>query len=112
HDATTTAGFDNLFDNGAVINSTFSLPTKFFGTPGHHTLMGAYSSGRYDIVDPQSLNQIPQGLSPRTILERGSWWLTYSFDQALVRLGFRFRNPHLKRSGNGPRPTEAGQRLR
>ena len=83
HDATTTTGFDNLFDNGAVINSTLSLPTKFFGMQGHHTLMGAYSSGRYDIVDPQSLNQIPQGLPPRTILERGSWWLTYSFDQAL-----------------------------
>ena len=83
HDATTTTGFANLFDNGAVINSTLSLPTTFFGMRGHHTLMGAYSSGRYDIVDPQSLNQIPQGLPPRTILERGSWWLTYSFDQAL-----------------------------
>ena len=83
HDATTTIGFDNLFDNGAVINSTLSLPTKFFGMRGHHTLMGAYSSGRYDIVDPQSLNQIPEGLPPRTILERGSWWLTYSLDQAL-----------------------------
>ncbi|HMJ67051.1 MAG TPA: carbohydrate porin, partial [Candidatus Binatia bacterium] len=83
HDATTTTGFDNLFDNGAVINSSLSLPTKFFDMPGHHTLMGAYSSGRYDIVDPQSLNQIPQGLPPRTIPERGSWWLTYSFDQAL-----------------------------
>jgi porin len=83
HDATTTTGFDNLFDDGAVINSTLSLPTKFVGMPGHHTLMGAYSSGRYDIVDPQSLNQIPQGLPPRTILERGSWWLTYLFDQAL-----------------------------
>jgi porin len=83
HDATTTTGFDNLFDNGAVINPTLSLPTTFFGMLGHHTLMGAYSSGRYDIVDPQSLNQIPPGLPPQTILERGSWWLTYSFDQAL-----------------------------
>jgi porin len=57
--------------------------------PGHQSLWGAYSSGRYAIVDPQSLNLIPlvlQGLLPPTNLTtliRGSWWITYLFDQAL-----------------------------
>ena len=89
HDATTTSGFENAFDNGAIIYPTVSLPTTFFGMPGHQTLWGAYSSGRYEIVGPQSLNLIPQvlqGLLPPTSLitpTRGSWWVTYLFDQAL-----------------------------
>jgi hypothetical protein len=36
HDASTTSGFDNLFDNGAIIYPTLSVPTAFFrhaGTP-------------------------------------------------------------------------------
>jgi porin len=36
-------------------------------------------------VDQQSLNQIPPTLlgPPRLALQRGSWWVTYLFDQAL-----------------------------
>ena len=89
HDDSTTSGFDKLGDNGAVIYPTVSLPTNFFGMPGHQSLWGAYSSGLYEIVNPQSLNLIPQvlqGLLPPTSLitsTRGSWWLTYLFDQAL-----------------------------
>jgi porin len=85
HDDTTTSGFDKLFDNGAIFYPTLSVPTNFFGMPGHQSLWGAYSSGRYAIVDEQSLNQIPpdlQGPLPTT-LKRGSWWITYLFDQAL-----------------------------
>ena len=59
NDASTTSGFDDLFDNGAIIYPTVSLPTTFFGMPGHQSLWGAYSSGRYAIVDPQSLNHLP-----------------------------------------------------
>jgi porin len=89
HDASTTSGFNKLGDNGAVIYPTVSLPTTFFGMPGHQSLWGAYSSGRYEIVEPQSLNLLPQvlqGLLPPTSLTtpiRGSWWVTYLFDQAL-----------------------------
>ena len=89
HDASTTSGFNKLGDNGAIIYPTVSLPTTFFGMPGHQSLWGAYSSGRYEIVEPQSLNLIPQvlkGLLPPTSLvtpTRGSWWVTYLFDQAL-----------------------------
>jgi porin len=82
HDASTTSGFNNAFDNGAIIYTTVSLPTKFFGMPGHQSVWGAYSSGRYGIVDKQSLNQIPPELHP-TSFERGTWWMTYLFDQAL-----------------------------
>ena len=57
--------------------------------PGHQSLWCAYSSGRYAIVAPQSLNLLPQMLegilSPTnlTTLVRGSWWTTYLLDQAL-----------------------------
>jgi porin len=70
HDATTTTGFENAFEDGAVFYPTVTLPTKFFDMPGHHSLWGAYSSARYEIVDPQSLNQIPpvlQGVPPLTL---------------------------------------------
>jgi porin len=89
NDVTTTSGFHDLFDNGAVIYPTVSLPTTFFGMPGHQSLWGAYSSGRYAIVTPQSLTLLPQVLqgeippSALTTLVRGSWWITYLFDQAL-----------------------------
>jgi porin len=89
HDASTTSVFDKLFDNGAIIYPTVSLPTKFFGMPGHQTVWGAYSSGRYAIVAPESLTLIPQvfqGKLPPTALTtlvRGSWWITYLVDQAL-----------------------------
>lgn len=85
HDDSTTSGFNVLFDNGAIVYPTVSVPTRFFGLPGHQTVWGANSSGRYEIVEPQSLNQIPpdlQGPLPTT-LTRGSWWVTYLFDQAL-----------------------------
>ena len=89
NDDSTTSGFNVLFDNGAIIYPTVSLPTTFFGLPGHQSVWGAYSSGRYAIVTPESLNLIPQvlqgNLSPTALTTpvRGSWWVTYLFDQAL-----------------------------
>ena len=86
NDRSTTSVFDHLFDNGAVIYPTVSLPTKFFGMPGHQTVWGAYSSGRYGVLNPEALTLFPppalQGL-PLTTLVRGSWWIDYRFDQAL-----------------------------
>jgi porin len=101
NNVTTRSGFDVLFDNGAVIYPTVSLPTNFFGMPGHQSVWGAYSSGRYAILSPQSLSIFPPpglfptpGLSPPPALLpppgpppltfiKGSWWITYLFDQAL-----------------------------
>ncbi len=85
NDATTTSSLDELFDNGAIIYPTISLPTMFFGKPGHQSFWGAYSSGQYGILDRQSINIYPPttpGL-PLTTLVRGSWWISYLFDQAL-----------------------------
>jgi porin len=88
-DDSTKTGFHNAFSNGAIIYPTLSLPTKFFGMPGHQSLWGAYSSGEYAIVTPQSLTLLPQvlqgQLSPPalTTLVEDSWWITYLFDQAL-----------------------------
>jgi porin len=84
HDTSTTSPFHNLFDNGAIIYPTVSLPTKFFGMPGHHTVWGAYSSGNYPILEPESLTifppQVPGPLP--TTSTRGSWWIDYRIDQA------------------------------
>jgi porin len=85
NDDTTTTGFHKAFDNGVIVYPTFSLPTRFFGMPGHQSVWGAYSSGRYAILDSQSLNEIPavlQGATPTTSMH-GSWWVTYLFDQAI-----------------------------
>jgi porin len=81
----TTSGFDVLFNNGAIIYPTVTLPTTFFGMPGHQSLWGAYSSGRYAVVTPESLidlSRVVQGIPPTTLVH-GSWWITYLFDQAL-----------------------------
>jgi porin len=86
NDHSTTSVFNHLFDNGAVIYPTISLPTKFFGMTGHQTVWGAYSSGRYGVLSPEALTIFPppplQGLPPLTLI-RGSWWIDYRFDQAL-----------------------------
>jgi len=85
-DRSTTSIFDDLFENGAIIYPTVSLPTNFFGMPGHQTVWGAYSSGRYGVLSPEALTLFPPpGLQtlPLTTLVRGSWWVVYRFDQAL-----------------------------
>ena len=85
NDASTTSGFDRLLENGVIIYPTVSMQTKFFGMPGHQSLWGAYSSGRYDILAPQPLLIFPPPLPalPPTTRVRGSWWAAYRFDQAL-----------------------------
>jgi porin len=106
-DSSTRSGFDNLFQNGAIIYPTVSLPTNFFGMPGHQTVWGAYSTGRYSILSPETLLIFPPPVAalppitgilspesslifpppaaalPPTTLVRGSWWIDYRFDQAL-----------------------------
>jgi porin len=81
----TTSGFDVLFNNGAIIYPTVTLPTTFFGMPGHQSVWGAYSSGRYAVVTPESLidlSRVVRGTPPTTLVQ-GSWWVAYLFDQAL-----------------------------
>jgi porin len=89
NDDSTRSGFDKLFNNGALFYPTVSVPTNFFGMPGHQSLWGAYSSGQYPVLAHQSLTLLPQvvqGALPASALTKpiqGSWWITYLFDQAL-----------------------------
>ncbi len=83
NDASTTSVFNDFFSNGAIIYPTVSLPTTFFGMPGHQSLWGAYSSGSYGILTPDSFTLFPPGIPQPTAVTRGSWWITYLFDQAL-----------------------------
>ena len=86
NDDSTTSGFDVLFNNGAVIYPTVSLPTSFSACRDTRVCGGHTVPGSYGILSPAIVNIFPpptQGLPPPTTLVRGSWWTTYLFDQAL-----------------------------
>jgi porin len=78
HDDSTTSGFNVLFDTGRLSIPPSACQPRFSACRDTRASGGAYSSGRYAIVNPQSLNLIPevlQGLPPTnlTTLIRGSW---------------------------------------
>ncbi len=82
NNSTTTAGLDNLFDQGAVILGYWRFFTEMNGLPGSHGFVGNYSSRTYTSVDPLSWTVIPgQGLSAGQ--ETGSWGLAYVLEQVL-----------------------------
>ena len=88
NDDSTRTGFDKFFNNGAVIYPTVSLPTTFFGMPGHQSLWGVYSIGRYAIVTPQSLTLLPQVLQGRLApTALGTLRPRFLVDHLLVRSG-------------------------
>lgn len=77
-----TTGPNNLFERGAVLLGMATLPTKFFGKPGHQMVGGSWSSASYRSVDRASFAVIPgQGVVASE--ETGSWALFYAFDQAI-----------------------------
>lgn len=78
----TTSVFDDFFNNGAVIFGTASLPTNFFGMPGHQGLEGVYSSGSYSNISESPYLDPIGGLVLPGPLQSGSWALGYLFDQA------------------------------
>lgn len=82
HNSTTTSGFEDLGDNGAVILGYYRLFTNYGGLPGSHALMGVYSSGTYSSLDPLTWAIIPDtGLVAGE--ETGSWNIEYFFEQKL-----------------------------
>jgi len=82
NNSSTTSGFDDMFDNGAVIVGYGRIFTDFDGLPGSHGLLGIYSSGTYTSVDPLTWGFLPDvGVVPGQ--ETGSWNITYLFDQKL-----------------------------
>lgn len=79
----TTSGFQSFFNNGATIYSNVTLPTQFFGMPGHQGLSGTFSSGRYNSLQPTAYFDPNFGLVVVPNLVRNSWSMFYSADQAL-----------------------------
>ncbi|HBL48186.1 MAG TPA: hypothetical protein DDZ90_32870, partial [Planctomycetaceae bacterium] len=81
--SSTTAGLDDLFDQGAVVLGYGRIFTEWRGRPGSHALLGNWSSRTYTSVDPTSWTVIPgQGIvAPGQ--QTGSWTISYILDQVL-----------------------------
>ena len=82
-DTARTSGFDELFNDGAVITAEGRIATQFFDKPGHQLLGGAWSSR-----DFTALEQDPRIIFPPAGIpiaqQSGTWGLYYNFDQYLV----------------------------
>ena len=82
HNSSTTSGFDDLFDDGAVIVGYWRLFTSLCELPGSHALMGIYSNKQFTSIDPLSWSFLPGvGIVPGQ--ETGTWNLTYFWEQKL-----------------------------
>jgi porin len=79
----TAGGFNTLFNNGATVYSQGTLPTTFFDQPGHHGISGTYSTGTYTDLTPTAFLDPTNGLVLLSTPVKGSWCLTYNFDQAI-----------------------------
>jgi porin len=80
-DTTRTSGFDELFNDGAVLTGYTRLPTNFFERPGHQLFGFSWSSKNF-----VSLGQDPRIILPDVPIDRqsDSWSLFWNCDQALV----------------------------
>jgi len=80
-DTTRTSGFDELFEDGAVLTSELRLPTSLFGRPGHVLFGGTWSSRTF-----VSLGQDPRIILPDVPIATASdsWSLYTNFDHYLV----------------------------
>jgi porin len=82
NNSTTTSGFDDLFDNGAVIVGYWRIFTCLCDLPGSHALLGIYSNKKYRSTDPESWVFVPDvGIVAGE--ETGTWNLTYFWEQKL-----------------------------
>ncbi len=78
-----TSGLNHMFKNGATLFGHLRAPVTPFGLPGHQSLEGAYTSGRFSPFSEDDyiiLNQPGNHATRRS----GSWVVTYGFDQFLV----------------------------
>lgn len=80
-DTSTTAGFNELFEKGAVFAAELRLPTTFFDRPGHQLIGATYSTRQYTSLDPSNYLSLPVAGGLPT--ESGSWCIYYNFDQYL-----------------------------
>jgi porin len=116
------AGFDDLFADGVVLDAELRVGIKPFGLPGHQLLGGIWSSQTFTSLTQDLRTSIPVGslirgeiplrdaLSEVQIRETsGSWAAYYNFDQFLYttnadgtqgigifgRIGFGDRNTNI-----------------
>lgn len=76
-----TAGFDELFDQGASLIGEGRVPTNFGGKPGHQLLGVTWSSRSYaSLGDDPRLGITPTGIPQQS----GSWAVYWNADQYLV----------------------------
>jgi porin len=76
-----TSGLSRMFRNGASLFAHLRLPVTPFGLPGHQSLEGAYTSGKFSPFSADDYIILPAIPASR---RTGSWVVTYGFDQFLV----------------------------
>lgn len=81
--SSTTAGLDDLFDQGAVVLAYGRIFTEWRGLPGSHALLGNWSSRTYTSVDPTSWTVIPGQGVVAAGQQTGSWTISYILDQVV-----------------------------
>ncbi|MDH3718435.1 MAG: carbohydrate porin, partial [Planctomycetota bacterium] len=82
NNSTTTAGLDNLFDDGAGVLGLWRFFTDWNGKPGSHLFAGSYANRAYTSLDENSWFIVPgQGVVAGQ--ETGAWALGYYFQQVV-----------------------------
>src|SRR5262249_17969417 len=76
-----TSGLTRMFRNGASLFAHLRVPITPLGLPGHQSLEGAYTSGKFSVLSEDDYVILPGLPAQRRV---GSWVLTYCFDQFLI----------------------------
>lgn len=82
-DTSTTSGFDELFEEGAVLAAEMRLPTQFFDLPGHQLVGGTWSSRTFTELGQDPRIIIP-ALNVPIARQDGSWSAYWNFDQYVI----------------------------
>jgi porin len=109
HNTPTTSGFENFFTNGVSLLAKAEKPVSLFDLPGHQSLWGTYSTGKYNNLQPTAYYDPNSGPVIAFGRDTGSWAVFYSADQAFyvdpsnpARSWGLFTNVGL--ADNGPSP--------
>ncbi|QDS86736.1 Carbohydrate-selective porin, OprB family [Rosistilla ulvae] len=86
-DTTRTSGFDELFNNGALLTAGLRVPTNFFGKRGHQSFTALYSTQYFSELVPDPRATISKSGKPVTVTltnkQEGTYAFLYNFDQYL-----------------------------
>jgi porin len=78
-----TSGVGHMFSNGATLFYHLRLPVTPLGLPGHQSLEGTYTSGRFSPFSQDDYIILGQPVIHET-RRSNSWVITYGFDQFLA----------------------------